>query len=94
MSDLLDVGSHQRLTTRKGYEYFVRVDVGCDGVERTEKYLGRHILDIGHRATVATAVAAVEIATQCALPEEHLEFVLSGELLAFACEEFERDALA
>ena len=68
-SALLQVGTHQRLAARYDDENLVWIDIWRNLVEHAEEVAERHIALCGGGATVATAVATVEVASQRTLPE-------------------------
>ena len=91
----LQIFAHKHLATRNDDHHLVRIDVRCDLlIDHAQKILQRHI---GHGrlgATIATAVAAVEVTTQRALPEERAQRVLLDVVLVELCEELQAESFA
>ena len=65
-----------------------------DSVNGFEEDFGRHVGCVGNRATIATAVFAVKVATQGALPKERIEPMGSNPLAIEIRKETQSDALA
>ena len=90
----LKVGAKERLTTGEDDENVVRIDVRCNVVDGVEEIGGRHIGDSGSDLAVATAMAAVHIATEGAFPEEGAERMQPRLRMAVEPKKFKCDGLA
>ena len=68
--------------------------MGGNGIQNTEKITQWHIRSGTALVAIASAMAAVQIATQCALPKELTQWVLTKKLPLFDAPQFESQSLS
>ena len=84
----VDVLPQEGFAAGEDDEDLVWVDVGCDVVDGFEEVGCGHVGRFGADFAVATAVSAVHVATQCALPKEGAQGVQLGIVVAVLAPDF------
>ena len=91
---LFEVFATESLATRNYHHHLVGIDVGGNLIHRCEEIFGGHIGGGRRGATIATAVATIQIATQGTLPKDFAQFVFLGQFALDTCKEIEGQTFA
>ena len=92
LAAFLEVGAHERFAAGNHHDEVLGVDVRGELVQHVHEVFAGHVGD-GVLDAVATAMQAVQVAAQCAFPEEvgegvSLDFVVTVKAVSFESESF------